>query len=330
VAEPVEYSFELQDCERRTGRPAKTRSSVLRTRPATSGRGFRASGAACAAIGVLLCCAPGAAALTACETPSPTIGEVTLKEATMAGVALEAQINPEGSEATYEFLIRQWRARYASEQGEPTPGAMPEQGGRIGATDTYVTVSTFLSGLQPGYTYWYEVVATNLGGEGRSSATPFAYFNPDWNSNGFLPGPVSIAPNRTGCEREYGDIASAIVVREQREIEAAAAAKAKEEAAASRRHAEEPSDVAAGPTESCVVPNLKGDSLRAAKVALSRSHCRLGRVRRPRHHHGALVVTGQRPIHGTKLSTGGSTITLTLGPALKPVGHRPDSVKSQD
>jgi hypothetical protein len=47
----------------------------------------------------------------------------------------------------------------------------------------------------------------------------------------------------------------------------------------------------------CRVPKLKGDTLRQAKGALRRAHCRLGRVHRPRHvPHGArLKVSGQSP-----------------------------------
>ena len=208
------------------------------------GRGVRVFGAACAVVGVLLCCAQGAAALTACETPSPTIDKATLKEVTMAGVAVEAQINPQGTEATYEFLMV-WRAVNASERGERIRGTLPAQGGRISAATGDVTVNAFLSGLQSGYTYWYEVVAANLGGEARYQAAPFAYLNPDWNSNGFLSGPPYVPPNRTGCEIESGDIAAARTVQEQREKEAAAKA--------------EPPNVAA-PAESCVVPDLRGRS----------------------------------------------------------------------
>lgn len=50
----------------------------------------------------------------------------------------------------------------------------------------------------------------------------------------------------------------------------------------------------------CRVPKLKGDTLRQAKGALERAHCRLGRVHRPRHvAHGAhLKVSHQSPSAG--------------------------------
>lgn len=43
----------------------------------------------------------------------------------------------------------------------------------------------------------------------------------------------------------------------------------------------------------CNVPKLKGDSLAKAKRALSKAHCSLGKVTRPKHSHGQLVVLSQ-------------------------------------
>jgi hypothetical protein len=83
------------------------------------------------------------AGLPACEAKSPTIDSVTLKEVTMAGVALEAEINPEGNETSYEFLIV-WRALKPRERGEPLPGDPPSQEGHISAGSSDVTVSAFL------------------------------------------------------------------------------------------------------------------------------------------------------------------------------------------
>jgi beta-lactam-binding protein with PASTA domain len=66
------------------------------------------------------------------------------------------------------------------------------------------------------------------------------------------------------------------------------------------------------PTVQCVVPSLKGDSLGAAQNALRKSHCRLGKVSRPRTHRGALVVIGQGARSGTSLA-GGAAVAITLG-----------------
>lgn len=43
----------------------------------------------------------------------------------------------------------------------------------------------------------------------------------------------------------------------------------------------------------CLVPSLRGDALRTARRALSKAHCKLGRVFGPRRHRARLVVTRQ-------------------------------------
>jgi hypothetical protein len=54
-----------------------------------------------------LCSASQAAALMACEAVKPTIEHVWLTEVTSAGAMFEAQINPQNSSTTYEFVIVQ-------------------------------------------------------------------------------------------------------------------------------------------------------------------------------------------------------------------------------
>jgi hypothetical protein len=252
------------------------------------------------------CCAQAVAGLPACEAESPTIDSVTLKEVTIAGVALEAQINPQGNETSYEFLFV-WRALKPRERGEPLAGGSPAQQGRIGAGSSDVTVSAFLSGLQPGYTYWYQVVATSLGNSTRSAATALAYFNPDWFEE--VPpleeGPPYVPPERAGCADESGNLAAAKTVQEQRAKEA--------EEATLKRRAEEHRD-AIIPASGCKVPGVKGDTLRAARRAIEHAHCRLGRVRRPSHYRGVLIVTEQTP-HRDMTLRNGASVTLVLGPA---------------
>jgi hypothetical protein len=65
----------------------------------------------------------------------------------------------------------------------------------------------------------------------------------------------------------------------------------------------------APPSLSCVVPKLKGKSLKQARSALSAAHCALGRVSRPKarkgHKLGPLVVKSFSPAAGTTLPAGG-------------------------
>jgi beta-lactam-binding protein with PASTA domain len=55
----------------------------------------------------------------------------------------------------------------------------------------------------------------------------------------------------------------------------------------------------------CVVPAVVGKTLAAARAAIRRGHCRVGRIR---HRHSALVPAGrvlsQRPKPGTRLNNG--------------------------
>jgi hypothetical protein len=71
------------------------------------------------------------------------------------------------------------------------------------------------------------------------------------------------------------------------------------------------------PPVKCRVPQLKGKSLRSAKTALGRAHCKLGRVTKPRprrgHRLGPLVVARQSPKAGS-VRTKGTKVALRLGP----------------
>lgn len=67
------------------------------------------------------------------------------------------------------------------------------------------------------------------------------------------------------------------------------------------------------PTPQCVVPKLRGKSLRQAKTALREANCAVGKVHKPRRKRGPLVVKWSRPSAGTTLAAG-SKVNLRLGP----------------
>ena len=68
------------------------------------------------------------------------------------------------------------------------------------------------------------------------------------------------------------------------------------------------------PTPVCVVPKLKGKSLRQARTALEAAHCSVGKVRKPKHKQlGPLVVKSSKPSAGETLEAG-SKVNLKLGP----------------
>lgn len=74
-----------------------------------------------------------------------------------------------------------------------------------------------------------------------------------------------------------------------------------------------PQPVPAPPTLVCKVPKLEGKSLKAAKKALVRAHCKLGKVK-SRNTSGDAVVESSSPRKG-KVRPAGSKVNLTLGDA---------------
>jgi beta-lactam-binding protein with PASTA domain len=68
------------------------------------------------------------------------------------------------------------------------------------------------------------------------------------------------------------------------------------------------------------VPKLKGKSLSKAKALLTKAHCKLGKVHRPkkRKHHklGKLVVKSSKPGAGSKRAAG-TKVSVTLVKAPK-------------
>jgi hypothetical protein len=267
--------------------------------------------------------------MTACEAIKPTIEHVALQEITPAGATLEAQINPQNSATDYEFVIVQQlrNPEDLSDRGEPAPEGLRAMGGPIPADAGDVTVSSLVTGLKHGYTYWYEVVASNLAGEARSGGDNlFSYYYTGGYPYGIGGAPFrAVPPSPCAIElaqQEAGRIAARAeaerhqLAREHEELVAKedAARYASEAAALKQREEEEANAEVASHIPSCVVPALKGDTLIKARRALSKAHCRLGVVRESHHHRGMLIVVGQGDRHGEKLA-GGTVITVTMGTA---------------
>jgi hypothetical protein len=69
------------------------------------------------------------------------------------------------------------------------------------------------------------------------------------------------------------------------------------------------------PPATCKVPKLIGLHLANAKKRLAKAHCKLGKVKKPKHGRAAtLVVTNQSPKAGKRTS---KPVTLKLGKAKK-------------
>jgi hypothetical protein len=264
-----------------------------------------------AVLGGCLWFAPSVAALTACEAKKATIDHLALTESSATGIAVEAAINPQGSETAYEFRIALRQRTTGS--SELLPGGALAEGGRLPAGNSDVTVDARLSGLEPGYLYLYEVIASNLAGKTKSAA----WFNDYADWTGLYPG-IPYEPEVTPCELESTQLLADQIYREAQEARERTAREATERAeaeAALKRGAEaQKAPPAATPVEgACVVPRLHGDTLTVARHALERAGCRLGQVRGRSRHRRTLVVIEQSVIKGTRLVTR-AVVGITLGP----------------
>jgi hypothetical protein len=70
------------------------------------------------------------------------------------------------------------------------------------------------------------------------------------------------------------------------------------------------------PGAKCVVPKLKGKTVKKAKRALEAADCALGKVKKPKRSKGKLVVRKSKPKAGAELPAG-SKVKLKLGPKRK-------------
>ena len=107
------------------------------------------------------------------QAAAPTIEGVSTKSVAPRQATLEAKIDPNGLETTYEFL-----ASYAVCQNAPDEclviAADKRWGeGHILAGSSPQTVSVTVADLSPGYFYTYEVVATNSAGTTQSVIETF-------------------------------------------------------------------------------------------------------------------------------------------------------------
>jgi membrane protein involved in colicin uptake len=135
--------------------------------------------------------------------------------------------------------------------------------------------------------------------------------------------------NKEAVEREKAKEASEHEAAEHAAAEKAAKESAERKAVEERqqrerenRHSEEVLHAGQAPTPAgraaakyCVVPLLIGDSLSAAREALAKAHCHLGKVSTSRQSHaGPLVVTSQSTKNGLKRPAG-TAVALMLGAA---------------
>lgn len=289
--------------------------------------------ASCAILGGWLVLS-GARALAAGS--GPAITNVSATNITEHGATLEAQINPEGIATVYEFWVESAVCKGGSPTCEKSGHPREEEQGYIVAGCGGKTVVDDVTGLLSNTYSWYWVVAVSAGGTAESHHNLFeAGAPPEACPEGCYI--VEVTPPSKSLQgileasKQYGEEAPAReaarqqAAKEQAEREAKQAHEREQQELDAReapvklvlareeREAAEAQAAESGFVE-CVIPSLKGDTLGRAQRLLSRAHCRLGEVSRPKGHHGRLVVTQQRVSAGGKLPSG-TRVGVTLGRA---------------
>lgn len=181
----------------------------------------------------------------------PTISGESPTGITEYGATLEAQINPEGSETTFEVWIQCERP---ASGGAPCESAAVSPLGQdhLAGGSAAETVRGVVTSLQPGYSYTYWFVATNLAGrtEGRhrslktqpsgacdgSLGCPYVSELPEWFEK--LSEEQS-AQTRREYEARHARELEAQHAKEAEEQRAGEATEAREAAALKRRKEEE-------------------------------------------------------------------------------------------
>ncbi|MEA2426662.1 MAG: large repetitive protein [Thermoleophilaceae bacterium] len=177
--------------------------------------------------------------------------DVQMASATVAGT-----VSPDDGGTTHVTV------EYGPTAAHEASASLPD----LASDDNEHAVSKSLSGLQPGTTYHYEVVATNDDGTTRGGDRTFTTppSNTQSTPNGVTDPAANGSPLGTSNQPQGGSNP--------------------------------------GPTVGCKVPKLKGMTLASARKALTGAHCRVGKVhkvRRRHARHGIVLSTSPRP--GTRL-----------------------------
>ena len=131
-----------------------------------SGVRFAARALAAAMVGVLVVGSTAAMAATSASNPTATAGAPGIS--TSSSVVVNGTVNPEG-EAT------SWQVNYGTTPSLGTTKAV----GSVGSGSADVPVTTTLSGLTAGATYYYQLVATNDSSGSGSSAVQTVAVKPN-------------------------------------------------------------------------------------------------------------------------------------------------------
>lgn len=275
-----------------------------------------------ATTGLLLLAAGTLSTAPAAAASEPLISEGTASELD-GEITIEAQIDPEGLAISYEILLE----CPSHETCQHTEGTLP-------AVEESRVVQLVLTDPQPGETYIFTVTARNADGQTSGSwrfkapqsteTLPVEEPIPPGAAPEGVQDKESYRPPELPWANQSGNEGAERTVAEQRakEHEEQQAKEAAERHAAALKHAEEQTQQAEAEAATrqreeaehpaCRVPALKGDTLTAARHALTKAHCRLGTLHQPTRHHGTLRVSTQGAPAGERLA-GGARVALWIG-----------------
>jgi hypothetical protein len=294
----------------------------MATTAVSKGTGPRRRVALLAVLGFAVCCAVLPAVSLAASKPSigAPSAEVGGNEAT-----LKAPIRPGGLETNYEVWLQ-----CTSQSCTSTESHRVADGSINSGLEHEVNVP--LTSLEWNTSYTFEVIASNKDGTVSSypqtftTGSPLPAGCPDGCPSGEKYESKLEPWVNEGASREASEAPRLEEEREAKKREeeerpakeaAARAAKEREVREAGERAGREAAEhellAKQASASVCLVPSLKGDSLTAARKALDKAHCKLGKVSKPHGHHKTLVVTGQGAKSGKALADG-SAIAVKLGP----------------
>jgi hypothetical protein len=281
----------------------------------TRSRVLRVSRGVQIALGALAITLSGALALPATpaladEGISPLIGPITVGGQSSGEGIVEAQIDPEGHETTYAITLN----CPGQDQCQRTEGQLP-------ADQEEHAVSLKLTGLQPGSSYRFEIYAHSTAGVAAWSGEftvqkipPGAAPNGGRVTEGYTPPelPWANQSGKEGAERTVAE--QRAKEHEEQQAKEAAASHAAEIVALKRGLEEARASALREEAEhsACIVPALKGDTLSAARRALSKAHCRPGAIHHIGRQYSIQRVSTQGAQAGDRLAHN-SRVALWLG-----------------
>src|ERR1700735_2228649 len=121
------------------------------------------------------------------EVDGPLIESASVTDVTEMGATIEAQINPQDKETSYEIKLV-WQETDPPTKGEPVSGGDRGESGVLLAGSGAQIVRLVATGLRKGYDYWYKVVANSTAGKAKDGPVRFEFWTSGEYPDGSGPG----------------------------------------------------------------------------------------------------------------------------------------------